>query len=217
MSVVENDIFDLEMIKQYDVPEELLTRNQAGDDISLFSCLEVDQSSKQFINVDNKGNVIFFNPYRQIFLLNNHNLWESIDSYLSRYGEFDSFEFFKIGQECIVFKKDESIFRITYDGDEKIIISGKELTHKALDIKGWDLSHIILSKLSQFILLFYQFANNETIIVWDWEKEMEDCNFTSRKEDEFKDYITGKNSKLGMLCFNNYIVDLDNGKTKFHI
>ena len=46
---------------------------------------------------------------------------------------------------------------------------------------------------------------------------MEDCNFTSRKEDEFKDYITGKNSKLGMLCFNNYIVDLDNGKTKFHI
>ena len=210
-SSAENDIFELELVKQYDVPDDLMKRNPHGDDVDIFSWLESDQSSKQFLNVDNKGNVVFFNPIRKIFLLNNHNLWKSMDIYLSQYGDFDSFEFFKIGQEWIVFKKDENIFRIIYDGTENEITSGKELKHKALDIKGCDLSHILLSKLSKFILLFYQFTNNQTIIVWDCDKEMEDWNFTWRREDEFKDYLTGKNSKLGFLCFNNYIVDLDTG------
>lgn len=48
-----------------------------------------------------------------------------------------------------------------------------------------------------------------TCIVWDLDSDIEHSNFLGRKKDKFVDYVTGKNSKLGFVCFEEYIVDLD--------
>lgn len=110
----------------------------------------------------------------------------------------------------MVAKNEEDIMLMKFN--EKKILSSKLIKHKALDIEGQcDLQNIAVAKNPRYLIIIYELGEATTIIVWDTEKDIEHTNFLGRKEDTFKDYITGKNSLLGFLCFDNYIVDLDLG------
>ena len=65
--------------------------------------------------------------------------------------------------------------------------------------------------MSQYVNFFYKLGESITIVVWDLEEDIEYSHFSSREGDIFMDYITGNKSELGIVCFDKYIVDLDNG------
>ena len=89
---------------------------------------------------------------------------------------------------------------------------GDLIGHEAIDTKHCKLTRIIQTKCNNIILLFYQLEGNAiTVICWDIDEDREYSSFSSRPDDIFKDYFTDKTSKLGLLSFNKYIVDLDNG------
>ena len=97
------------------------------------------------------------------------------------------------------FKHNERLFYLKYNGESKSIENLKEINHKALDIKECDFEYIIPTKSSNFVIFFYKLGNSNTIIIWDIENDCEYSSFSSRPDDKFIDYFTGKDSKLGYL------------------
>jgi hypothetical protein len=166
---------------------------------------------KQIINIDNKGNAIFINLDTQTFLINENECWSSFMAHQVEDFDWDNDNnIFKIGQGTIIVKKDE-ILKILRYNDQKVV-SSKIIKHKAVDIEDQcDLYQIMNPKHPRYLILFYMLSDAMTVIVWDLETDIEHANFLSRKEDVFMDYITGKNSKLGFVMFDKYIVDLDVG------
>jgi hypothetical protein len=164
---------------------------------------------KQIIHVDNKGNAIFVNPDTQTFLINDTNAWNSFMAHHIENFDWDHTDnIFKFGQGTIVIKKDSVIKILKYD--DRKIVSSNIIKHKAVDIEfQCDLYYIMVPKNPRYLIFFYDLSGAITVIVWDLEVDIEHANFLSKKEDNFIDYITGKNSKLGFVCFDKYIVDLD--------
>ena len=118
----------------------------------------------------------------------------------------------KFGQGYFIIKVKEIIYQICYNGAKRSLTSGKAIRHKALDLPGeCKLEYIVPTRMSQYVNILYKLGESLTIVVWDLKKDIEHSNFSSREGDVFMDYITGKKSKLGIACFDNYIVDLDNG------
>ena len=166
------------------------------------------------LHVDNEGNCLYIIPIRKIFLINNQDVWDQFSEYLEKgkLGTWEDIDILKFGQGYIIMKTDEILYHITYDGEKKKLVSGKVLKHKALDIQDeCDLEYIVPTRMSQYVNLFYKLGESITIVVWDLEENYEHSNFSSRQDDEFKDFLTGANSVLGIVCFDKYIVDLDNG------
>lgn len=120
----------------------------------------------------------------------------------------ESFDIVKFGQGAAVAKYQERIIYMRYN--DSGFSKAKEIKHKAMDIVGeCDLLHIMVARYSKFLIMFYELNEAMTVIVWDTDKDIEHSNFLGRKDDSFKDYVYGTNSKLGFLCFDKYIVDLD--------
>lgn len=209
----EDAIISLELIDQFDVPHEFLDKSIYAYNADFIAPIYDLPDDKHVMHVDNKGNVLYINPVKKVLLINNQNNWDSLENYFKKgkLGTWLEIEMFKFGQDYIVIKKQETIYHITYDGKTKKLVHGREIKHKAIDNKECDFDFIIPTKLSQFVLFFYKLGECFTIVVWDLEKDVENSNFSSRSKDVFIDYITGKKSKLGLACFNEYIVDLDNG------
>lgn len=137
---------------------------------------------------------------------------DKTDEFLKPFKDRDidptGFDIVKFGQGAAVAKYNERIIYMRYN--ENGFSKAKELKHKAMDIaEECDLTHIMIARYSKFLIMFYELCEATTVIVWDTEKDIEHSNFLGRKDDEFKDYVYGTNSKLGFLCFDKYIVDLD--------
>ena len=204
------DLVSFEFVTKYDVPHDWLKPGYYGEDYNFWYFNNTD-SKKQIFSIDNIGNVIWIYAERKAFIVNKKNLWSTFEEFMKKHkiNKFEDFEIITIGQECIIFKHFERLFYIKYDGKYQSLTQMKEIKHKALDIKECDMEYIIPTTLSNFITFFYKLGNSNTVIVWDVDNDCEHSNFSSRAEDKFTDYFTGKDSKYGYLWYDTYIVDLD--------
>lgn len=211
-SKVSNEIISLDIYKQYDITAYckgiLLVIHYLIDKI-LSDDLYWDKIQPIF--VDNKGNVILFEYEESNFLLNGINHWDEFLKNLTDKRFIPSeIGIFKFGEGTMVAKFEDKILIMKYN--ENKLTSSQLIKHKAVDIKGQcDLEGLIIPKNPKYLIIIYKLSEAITFIVWDTETNMEHTNFLGRKEDEFLDYIVGKNSELGFLLFNNYIVDFDLG------
>lgn len=208
------ELFELELFHEFIVTDEFLDERDKRENSPFFNSIKKTSERKQVIHVDNKGNYLFLSPERSIFLLNDKNVYDQFQKYWSKsnLGQFDDFEMIKFGQGYIIIKLKEIIYQITYDGTKWSLTGGREIRHKALDLPGeCDLEHIVPTRMSQYVNFFYKLGESITIVVWDLEEDIEYSHFSSREGDIFMDYITGNKSELGIVCFDKYIVDLDNG------
>jgi hypothetical protein len=211
-SIVSKDIIQLELFKIHDMPEEFQDGEKKYEEFEDFWWDEI-----QTLHVDNKGNCAYFNQDKSRLVLNGNNQTGNFKMLLFSNGLLENEEdditwgnedILRFGQGVMVAKRKTDIFVMKYD--ENKITEGYMIKHKAVDIEDQcDLDDIILPKTPKFILLFYLIGDALTIIVWDIEKDIEHLNFLGRKTDNHTDYVSGKNSKLGFLCFREYIVDLD--------
>ncbi|CAI2381450.1 unnamed protein product [Moneuplotes crassus] len=166
---------------------------------------------EQPLFIDNKGNVVYLHVEEKIFQINGINHWDDFQRRLNDKGlTTDDFDIYKFGACTAIIKQEEDILALKFD--ERGIKSAKLLKHKALDIPDQcDLDNLIVSKNPRYLIILYDLGGAKTVIVWDIERNIEHTNFLGRKDDQFLDYISGKNSILGFLCFDQYIVDLDLG------
>ena len=211
----QKEIASLELVNKFEIPHQFLMKEAYAYHQELLDVVEYSSENKNVLHVDNEGHCIYINPTRKAFLINNHDVWDQFSAHLAK-GKLgtwdDDIDILKFGQGFIIIKTDEILYHITYDGVKKKLTSGKVLKHKALDIPGeCDLEYIVPTRTSQYVNLFYKLGESMTIVVWDLEKNYEHTNFSSRQDDTFKDFFTGTNSKLGIVSFDKYIVDLDNG------
>ena len=208
------ELFKLEPYHEFIVTNEFITQEEKRENSSFFDTIYDSSERKLVFHVDNEGNYLYLAPSKEMLLLNDKNVWEEFQNYWSKgkLGKIEDFETLKFGQGYLIIKVKEIIYQIYYDGVEKYLTSGKAIRHKALDLPGeCDLEHIVPTCKSQYVNLFYKLGKSLTIVVWDLKKDIEHSNFSSREGDVFMDYITGKKSELGIVCFDKYIVDLDNG------
>ena len=200
------------MVKKYDVPHELIQPGYYGEDSLIFNQLYSINENISYLHIDNKGDVWFINSERKCFLHNSVNLWNDFMKLVEqKLGTFDKFKFLKFGQENIFVNKDDIIMNIKFDNVKNSFSSVKELSHKAINIKGWSLERIVAPRAPNYLLLFYRIEKSMTIVAWDLENDIEHSNFLSKGLATFTDYIIGKSSKLGFACFSKYIVNLDTG------
>lgn len=149
--------------------------------------------------IDNKGNCLFMVLDEGSFQINGKNQWIQFKRFLKD-ADFDSdmIDIIRFGQGIIVIKYNEHIMVMKYKDDK--IVSSKIIDHKAVDIEDQcDLQDIIIPKNPRYLILVYDLDSAKTIIVWDIQKNLEYNNFLGRKNDNFLDYINGKNSPLGFL------------------
>jgi len=203
-----NDVIKLEFVKRINIPSKY-SLNQKGSRKEVFELPNEGDDDLQRIHVDNKGDVFIINEERDLFMINDIDAWDSLKSTISETKTtFDMLNFFKFGQGHVVFKHEEEIFTAKYTNSK--LTKSKKLKHKALDICGeCDIVHLVLPKTQKYVIFFYEIYEAMTIIVWDMEKDIEHSHFLGRKKDSFVDYVAGKNSKLGLVWFKEYIVDLD--------
>lgn len=215
-SSVSKNIIQLEVFKVFDFPEEFQGSGKKFEELE-----EYGWENIQWVHVDNKGTTIYYHEEESYIVINDQNqtgkfysilLENEMVSQEEQDNEnkivWDINDILRFGQGVICVKRKEKILVMNYD--ENGIIDGHLIKHKAVDIEEQcDLDDIILPKTPKYILLFYLISDALTIIVWDIEKDVEHLNFLGRKSDTHTDYLSGKNSKLGFLCFKEYIVDLD--------
>src|SRR5690606_35097541 len=118
------DIFDIEIVKQIDLPSEYF-EEQGKRTGSPLDDLEDGDDEIIFLHVDNKGNLIFCLPEKQIFMINGISHWNSFNDYvLKRCKTISDLEIVKFGQGTMVVKILESILYMKYT--ENKLIKGKD-------------------------------------------------------------------------------------------
>ena len=107
------EIIKLDQVKKYDIPHDCLVQGYYGEDTEFIYGV-YNYELKEKLHVDNKGNVLLINPQRKLFLINGNNEWNTFNDFMTKYRfeNYDSLEIFKFGQELVVLKKDENIFKI---------------------------------------------------------------------------------------------------------
>ena len=71
------------------------------------------------------------------------------------------------------------------------------------------LKSFILPATKPFVIIIYLQLKTLVFSVYEYEKDFEFSIFTPRRDDDFMGYISTPHSKLGVLLFDSYTVDLD--------
>ena len=154
---VKKDLVQLKFIAKYEMDHEKLNPDDGIYGYSFFD-IDYDYQNKDFLNIDNEGNVLLIQPERNIFLINGKDEWDTFKSYYSKYGinQINEIEKIRIRHDCVVLKYHNFIFTLFINYKLRRIETMKEWKHKAVD----NFDCIYPTKIPKIFIFIYKFGDS---------------------------------------------------------
>lgn len=124
---------------------------------------------------------------------------------------------FLYGSETRQYNRQISVLKLKYDKTHKgRVKEAKRIEHNIYDgaENTMKFQDIIPTCHKKYFIIIYKGTSQElkSYVVWNIKKGMEHSSFITQEEDhEQLSYLTSKNSKLGYILFNQYLLYLDTG------